>query len=87
MEYLKELVNRAGLGAWETWSTQYRVLAVVVGLLVGYWALRIVLPTVLRILRPVIFLAFVFVAVWALFPTETCSFEVLSKVPVLCAKP
>ncbi len=79
-------MNRAGLGSWETWSTQYRVLAVVVGLLVGYWALRIVLPTVLRILRPVIFLAFVFVGVWALFPTETCSFEVLSKVPVLCAK-
>lgn len=86
MEYLKELLNRAELGAWETWSTQYRVLAVVVGLLVAYWGLRVVVPTVLRVLRPFLFLAIVFAAVWALFPKETCSFEILSKVPVLCAK-
>ena len=38
------------------------------------------------IFRRVQSLAFVFIAVWALFPTETCSFEILSKVPVLCAK-
>lgn len=86
MEYLKELLNRAGLGSWETWSTQYRVLAVVVGLLVAYWGLRVVLPTVLRILRPVLFLVIVLAAVWVLFPNETCSIEILSKVPLICAK-
>lgn len=86
MEYLKELLNRAGLGSWETWSTQYRVLAVVIGLLVAYWGLRVVLPTVLRILRPVLFLVIVLAAVWVLFPNETCSIEILSKVPLICAK-
>jgi hypothetical protein len=42
-------------------------------------------PTVLRILRPVLFLAIVLAAVWALFPTETCSIELLSRMPLLCA--
>lgn len=86
MEYLKELANRAKLGNWDSWSPQYRVLAVVVGLLVAYWALRMTVPAVLRILRPFLFLAIVLAAVWALFPTETCSIAFLSKLPVLCAR-
>ncbi|TAJ84738.1 hypothetical protein [Reyranella sp.] len=86
MDYLKELLNRAGLGSWETWSTQYRVLAVVVGLLVAYWGLRVVVPTVLRILRPALFLVIVLAAVWVLFPNEICSIEIFSKVPLICAK-
>ncbi len=85
MEYVKELAARAQLGSWDSWSTQYRVLAVVVGLLVAYWALRVMVPTVLRILWPVLFLAIVLAAVWALFPAETCSIEFLSRVPLLCA--
>jgi hypothetical protein len=85
VEYLKELANRAKLGNWDSWSPQYRVLAVVVGLLVAYWALRMTVPAVLRILRPFLFLAIVLAAVWALFPAETCSIEFLSKLPVLCA--
>ena len=85
MEYVKELAARSHLGSWDSWSTQYRVLAVVVGLLVAYWALRVMVPTVLRILRPVFFLAIVLAAVWALFPAETCSIELLSRVPLLCA--
>ena len=86
MEYLKELANRAKLGNWDSWSPQYRVLAVVVGLLVAYWALRMTVPAVLRILRPFLFLAIVLAAVWALFPAETCSIEFLSKLPILCAR-
>ncbi len=86
MEYLKELAARANLGNWNSWSTQYRVLAVVVGLLVAYWALRVMVPAVLRILRPFLFLAIVLAAVWALFPTETCSIEFLSKLPLLCVR-
>jgi len=86
VEYLKELANRAKLGNWDSWSPQYRVLAVVVGLLVAYWALRMTVPAVLRILRPFLFLAIVLAAVWALFPTETCSIAFLSKLPVLCAR-
>jgi hypothetical protein len=86
VEYLKELANRAKLGNWDSWSPQYRVLAVVVGLLVAYWALRMTVPAVLRILRPFLFLAIVLAAVWALFPAETCSIEFLSKLPVLCAR-
>ena len=86
MEYLEELAARANLGNWNSWSTQYRVLAVVVGLLVAYWALRVMVPAVLRILRPFLFLAIVLAAVWALFPTETCSIEFLSKLPLLCAR-
>jgi hypothetical protein len=86
VEYVKELAARAHLGSWDSWSTQYRVLAVVVGLLVAYWALRVMVPTVLRILRPVLFLAIVLAAVWALFPAETCSIELLSRVPLLCAR-
>ena len=82
MEYVKELAARANLGSWDSWSTQYRVLAVVVGLVVAYWALRVMVPAVLRVLRPVLF---VLAAVWALFPAETCSIEFLSKLPVLCA--
>ena len=85
MEYVKELAARAHLGSWDSWSTQYRVLAVVVGLVVAYWALRVMVPAVLRVLRPILFLAIVLTAVWALFPAETCSIEFLSKLPVLCA--
>ena len=82
MEYLKELISRADLGAtWESWSTQYRVLAVIVGLLAAYLALRSVVPAVLRMLRPGLFLVIVLLAVWALFPTEVCSIEFLAKLP------
>lgn len=86
MEYVNELLTRANLGTWDSWSMQYRVLAVVVGLLIAYWALQIVLPVVLRVLRPVIFLAIILVAVWALFPAEVCSLEMLSKIPKICAR-
>ena len=86
MEYVNELLTRANLGTWDSWSMQYRVLAVVVGLLVGYRALQFLLPVVLRVLRPFIFLAIILAAVWALFPTEVCSLEVLSKIPKLCAR-
>ena len=77
---------RANLGNWDSWSMQYRLLAVVVGLLAAYWGLRVMLPAVLRILRPVLFLVIVLAAVWALFPAETCSIEFLSRLPVLCAR-
>jgi len=85
VEQLKELFARANLGTWDSWSMQYRVLGVVIGLLVAYWALQVLLPVVLRVLRPFIFLAIILAAVWALFPTETCSVEILSKIPMLCA--
>ena len=85
MDYFKELIARANLGTWNSWSTQYRLLAVVVGLLAAYWALRVMLPAVLRVLRPFLFLAIVLAAVWVLYPTETCSIELLSRLPVLCA--
>ena len=55
-------------------------------LLVAYVALRAMLPAVLRLLRPVLFLALVLLAVWVLYPTETCSIEFLSKLPILCAR-
>jgi len=86
VEQLKELFARANLGTWDSWSMQYRVLAVVIGLLVAYWALQVLLPVVLRVLRPFIFLAIILAAVWALFPTETCSIEILSKIPMICAR-
>ena len=86
MEYLKELLARANISGWESWSTQYRVLAVVVTLLVAYWALRVAVPAMLRVLRPFIFAAIVLAAVWALFPTETCSIEIVSRIPVICAR-
>lgn len=86
MEYLKELAARADLGNWTSWSMQYRVLAVIVGLLVAYMALRAIIPTVLRLLRPVLFLALVLLAVWVLYPAETCSIEFLAKLPVLCVR-
>ena len=65
---------------------QYRVLAVVIGLFLAYWALQILLPVVLRVLRPFIFLAIILVAVWALFPAEVCSLQMLSNIPKLCAR-
>ena len=86
MEYLKELAYRADLGTWQSWSIQYRVLAVVLGLFVAYLALRAILPTVLRLLRPALFVVIVLFAVWALFPAETCSIEILARLPKLCAR-
>ncbi len=86
MEYLKELLARANVSGWDSWSTQYRVLAVVVALLVAYWALRVAVPAMLRVLRPFIFAAIVLAAVWALFPTETCSIEIVTRIPVICAR-
>ena len=85
MEYLKELASRADLaGIWNTWSTQYRVLAVIVALLAAYFALRSVVPAVLRMLRPGLFIVIVLLGVWALFPAETCSIELLARLPLLC---
>ncbi len=87
MEYLKELASRADLGTtWDSWGTQYRVLAVIVALLAAYLALRSVLPAVLRMLRPGLFIVIVLLGVWALFPAETCSIEVLSRLPLLCRR-
>lgn len=87
MEYLKELAGRADLAAiWDSWSTQYRLLAVIVALLVAYVALRSVVPAVLRMLRPGLFVVIVLLGVWALFPTETCSIEFLSRLPLLCRR-
>lgn len=87
MEYLKEMAGRADLaGIWDSWSTQYRVLAVIVALLAAYFALRSVVPAVLRMLRPGLFVVIVLLGVWALFPTETCSIEFLSRLPLLCRR-
>ena len=85
MEYLKELANRADLTTiWASWSTQYRVLAVIVALIAAYFALRSVVPAVLRMLRPGLFIVIVLLGVWALFPAETCSIELMSRLPLLC---
>ena len=87
MEYLKELASRADLaGTWASWSTQYRVIAVIVGLLVAYFALRSFVPTVLRLLKPALLVLIVLLGLWAVFPTETCSIEVLSRLPLLCRR-
>ena len=87
MDYLRELAARANLSAtWEAWSPLYRVLVIAAGLAFAYWALRFAVPAVLRILRPVLFVAFALAAAWALFPEATCSIEVISKLPVVCAR-
>jgi hypothetical protein len=86
VEYLKALAARAGLGSWESWGPQYRLLAIVLGLLAAYLAVRVLGPAVLRILRPFLFLAFALAALWALYPTETCSIEFLSTLPILCGR-
>ena len=87
MDYLKELIGRTNLsGAWETWSPAYRVLAIAIGLAVAYWALRVAVPVVLQALRPALFVVFVLAAVWALFPEATCSIQLFSKLPILCAR-
>jgi len=87
MDYLKELAGRANLGAtWEAWSPEYRILAIAVALALTYWVLRVVVPAVVRVLRPVLIAVFVLAAIWALFPEATCSIEVLSKLPVVCAR-
>jgi multisubunit Na+/H+ antiporter MnhE subunit len=87
VEYLKELANRADLGSlWASWSTQYRVLAVIVGLLAAYLVLRSIVPAVLRMLRPALLIVIVLLGVWALFPAETCSIDVLARLPLLCRR-
>jgi hypothetical protein len=86
VEYLKLLAARADIGSWESWGTQYRLLAVALGLLAAYVSLRVMVPAVLRILRPLLFLAFALTALWALFPTEVCSIELLSKMPIHCMR-
>jgi hypothetical protein len=86
VEYLKELLVRADLGGWQSWSTLYRVLVVVGGLLAAYWLLRVAVPAVLRILRPFILAAIVLAAIWAMFPAETCSLEFLARLPTLCGR-
>ena len=40
----------------------------------------------LAVFAAFIFLALVLGAVWMLYPTETCSIEILSKLPYLCAR-
>jgi multisubunit Na+/H+ antiporter MnhE subunit len=87
VEYLKELANRADLGSlWASWSTQYRVIAVIVGLLAAYLVVRSIVPAVLRMLRPALLIVIVLLGVWALFPAETCSIDVLARLPLLCRR-
>ena len=87
MDYLKELAGRANLSAtWEAWTPEYRVLAIAVALVFAYWALRVAVPAVLRILRPVLFVAFILAAVWILFPEATCSVGVIFTLPVICSR-
>jgi hypothetical protein len=87
VEYLKELASRADLaGTWDAWSTQYRVIAAIVGLLVAYLVLRSVVPTVLRLLKPALLILIVLLGLWAVFPTETCSIEFLSRLPLVCRR-
>ena len=59
---------------------------VILGLFALYLLVRVAGPTVLRILRPLLLLAFVLAALWALYPAEMCSIEFLSKLPILCAR-
>jgi hypothetical protein len=87
VEYLKELASRADLGeTWDSWSTQYRVIAVIMGLLVAYLVLRSIVPTVLQLLKPALLILVVLLGLWAVFPTETCSIEVLSRLPLICRR-
>jgi multisubunit Na+/H+ antiporter MnhE subunit len=86
VEFLRDLANRANLGNWDSWSTQYRVLAVLVALLAAWLVVRAVVPTLLRLLRPAFLIAIVLLAIWALYPAETCAIEFLSKLPLLCAR-
>jgi hypothetical protein len=87
VDYLRELAERANLSAtWEAWSPTYRVLAIAIALALAYWALRFALPAVLRMLWPVLLVAFALAAVWVLFPEATCSVELISKLPVICAR-
>ena len=87
MDYLKELAARTNLSAsWQSWTPEYRVLAIAVALVLAYWALRSALPAFLRVLKPALFLVFVFGAVWALFPEATCSLEPIAKLPVICSR-
>ena len=87
MEYLKELADRADVaGTWASWSTQYRAIAVIVALLAAYFALRSVVPTVLRLLKPALLILVVLLGLWAVFPTETCSIELLSRLPLICRR-
>jgi multisubunit Na+/H+ antiporter MnhE subunit len=86
VDFLKDLIQRANLGNWDSWSTQYRILAVVVGLLVALSVLRIMVPAMLRLLRPALFLVVVLIAVWALYPAETCSIDLVAKLPGLCRR-
>jgi hypothetical protein len=87
MDYLKELAGRANLSAsWDAWTPEYRVLAIAVALALAYWGLRVVVPAVLRVLRPVFIVAFLLGAVWALFPEATCSIGLISKLPVVCSR-
>jgi|GEM_PF-637003 len=87
MDYLKELAGRANFAAtWEAWSPEYRVLAIAVALVLAYWLLRVAVPALVRVLRPVLIAVFVLAAVWALFPEATCSIELISKLPILCSR-
>ena len=86
MEYLKKLLARTDLGAWDSWPVHYRVLAVVAAALLAYWLLRVVVPAFLRLARPVLLLLLVAAVVWAVFPDEMCSMRWASKLPVLCAR-
>ena len=86
MDFLRELAGRADLGSWQSWSTQQRVLAAIVCLVVVYLVIRLVVPAVLRLLRPALFVVIALIAVWALFPAETCSFEIVARLPFLCSR-
>ena len=62
------------------------LFALIVGLLAAYVAVRLVVPTVLRLLRPALFLVAVLIAVRLLYPTQVCSIELVANLPYVCAR-
>ena len=82
MEYLQKLAERADLAGWDSWPVHYRVLAIVGAALLAYWLLRVAVPAFLRLARPVLLLLLVAAVVWAVFPSEMCSMQWASKLPV-----
>jgi multisubunit Na+/H+ antiporter MnhE subunit len=90
MDFLKELARRTGLDGWESWSIQYRALAVIVGLVLVVWmvrtVLRLALPSVFRLGKLVLLAGILLVAIWVAAPDVVCSTPGLSTLPLVCAR-
>lgn len=84
MEYLSALASQV-MTAWQGLSLLQQAIVGALGLLVGYWVIRALMRSALRILMAVALMVAVLAAVRAWFPDALCGVSWPSQLTWICS--